>query len=153
MKTTVTRRDVLKALRTEPLRGGTYVHVGSVDSKLFKNNSQCAVCAVGSILDLSIGHKFSAEEMDSIGCGLVKTPVAMNTELSVKEIVEDATAASQNGYPLSGLSILFEGLFVKSHYRTKGHLANSKLRLRLVKFVKKNFPAKLTFDTDSGREY
>lgn len=179
MKTVVTKRQVIKALRTEPLRGGTYFHTDSKEK--FKNNTGCAVCAVGGLLDEAVGKRMSAEELDGIACDLVRRPTMgdfinkLNEEncydkygyyihgveeinfrsvkRDVSKIVEIAKLSVKRKQPLSALSMLFEALYSKRSYRRKNRIANQKLRNVLIDFVKKNFPNKLTIDSDLGRDY
>ncbi len=167
MKFNVTKRQVIKALNTEPLMGGAFVHSEDFEEgkNPYKNNSKCAVCAVGAVMDFTIGKMVDSNKLDSIARSLTKT-CAMN-DSNLEEITGDvyydkrdlgdakkvAKKAASMGLPMSGLSILFEHLMdvgyysVDKTYRNKNGTANAKAREILINFVKSNFPSTIKIDT------
>lgn len=162
MKFEVTRRQVVKAIKTEPLKGRSWFHDEEFDKKDFKNNTGCAVCAVGSILDCSLGKTHSAEELGYVARQIVKNPtledlnmsmdheeivsITNGNEVPVRELIKVATKVSVQD-PLSALSSLFEGLMDREEMQTNGGMANYRARRILVNFVKRNFPTKLKLNT------
>jgi hypothetical protein len=173
MKFTVTKQQVIKALRTEPLMNEAFIHYsqyshgGGKDAKRFKNNTNCAVCAVGSILDCSLGKKLSLERLGEIGESITKVACPSDREdLDVENestfsftdisdlngLKKVASLAAEKGFLMSGLSMLFEGVMDLDRtgigqYKNLDGTANRKAREILVNFVKKSFPSKLVIDT------
>lgn len=155
MKFSVTKRQVIKAIETEPLLSGTWVHTSEEDSK-FKNNTQCPVCAVGSILDIGLGKHVSPSEIDEIGSMLVREATfaccalengqEVNT-FNTSDLKTKAKELAKKGEYLSALSGLYEGLSQRDEMKTQYGFANNRLRRILINFVKTNFPGKLNIDT------
>lgn len=179
MRLNVTRKQVLEAIRTEPLRGGNWFHGRPNDFtgewtrtkvKGLKNNTKCAVCAVGGILDCALGKKETPKDLAEFASDLVqfaridgfvddynydieagtKQGKKIRNSRDPKRLFEIATLASKGGKHLSGLSMLFEGLYVQKRFRRKGKMANKRLRNILIAFVKKNFPKRLVADENSS---
>ena len=170
MRLNVTRKQVIEALRTEPLRGNKWFHIKmseitgrAIIDKKMTNNSKCAVCAVGSILDCALGKTEEANDLNQFASDIVthanidgfigdyNTDIAygdkkgkkLRSTRDPKKLFAIATLASKDGMHLSGLSMLFEGLYKQKRFRRKGRIANKRLRDILVKFVKQNFPKRL----------
>lgn len=176
MKFTVTRQQVVKALKTEPLMSGSWIHINRDDNGVaikdkakYKNKTGCAVCAVGSILDCRLGNKMGLEQLARLGSNIVEAPTKderyeileddqipdSGGEIDLKYLKALAKAAMKNKLPMSALSILFEGLMDLdySKYQTQEGLANRKAREILINFVKSNFPTKLVIDTKREKGY
>ncbi len=166
MKITLTKRQVIQALQTEPLMSGSYIHNDDVDdngnvlNQHFKSKTGCAVCAVGSLLDFSIGTKNNSEELCSIGSSITSSAVFGDSEVytdddtgkslyeySVREVIALARKEAANGRYLSALSSLFEELSNRDGMTTNNGLAGYRLVNILVNFVKAEFPAKLVINT------
>jgi len=175
MRLNVTRKQVLQAIRTEPLRGNKWFHIKRDDitggvvpfrkaDKKLTNNSKCAVCAVGGILDCALGKKEEVGPLSDFAAAIVTNATvesfanefAGNTRglkltntRDPEKLFKIATLASKQGLHLSALSMLFEGLFSQKRFRTpKTKLANKRLRKILAKFVKQNFPKRLIATED-----
>lgn len=175
MKLNVTRKQVLQAIRTEPLRGNRWFHIKMDDitgkivpsrkaDKNLTNNSKCAVCAVGGILDCALGGEQQASALSDFAGSIVSSAtvedfigsfdgvahgVKLKKTRDPEKLFKIATLASLQGKHLSGLSMLFEGLYSQKRFRTpKTKLANKRLRDILIKFVKKNFPKRLIATED-----
>lgn len=169
MKFEVTKKQILKAIKTEPLKAGKYIHYSEYSYYLGRNieepkydssKTNCAVCAVGAILDCSLGDKMNPDELDNMGFKLVPFPVfdeltylSEDIEIldssrhSIRKLTGVAEKAVNLGHPLSALSSLFEGLMGRRDMVTMEGLANYRARRILSNFVNKNFPSKLTIDT------
>lgn len=177
MKLKLTRQQVIKAIKTEPLKSGAYFHEEYLSSQIydgnqwienpekgkFKNNTGCPVCAVGAILDTSLGKKRSATDLDEIGRFMVGNPtvetltsnedhfgteefISNGNYVNVKTLIKVAERRVKER-PLSSLSSLFEGLMDREEMQTNLGYANYRARRILVNFIKKNFPTKLVIDT------
>lgn len=151
MKFKVTKRQIIKALKTEPLLPGSFVHdehdYDDGNNSRFKNNIKCPVCAVGAILDCSIGNKVEGpKELDEIGHIITMKSGFWSTFGTKTAISAAKDMVDEN--PLSALSCLFESLMENSDMQTKKGFANAKARNILVNFVRKNFPSKLHLDTN-----
>lgn len=159
MKKTVTKAQVIEAIMTEPLAGGHFVHTYTTSSRHakrsgeFANNIGCAVCAVGGVLDTAFGKKMSSDEISSIASPMVSLPTFQHIDNGPRQnranVVKEAKSLIRKGYHLSALSMVFEHLFdnEKGMVTSRG-LASKRLRKTLGRFVNKNFPNKLTLDTD-----
>lgn len=170
MKISLTKRQVIRALQTEPLMAGSYIHDDEYDDNgvalaPYKNNTGCAVCAVGSLLDCSVGKKFKKSnllsELGQIGSGITTSAVLHDSEswmndengtksfheLSIRELTALARKEAKAGRYLSALSGLFEAISDIDGYTTNRGLANYRLVNILVNFVKAEFPGKLVINT------
>lgn len=144
-KVVVTRREIIKALRTEPLQAGTFCTLGqgdhfhcSIDGEV--GDSDCKVCAVGAIFR----SKFKPYHLDvEYFDDTVSTAVDIAYVLfDDKEMVY--RKLNEKDY-LSALSVYFEALVEKKmKNKALGSRAFVKvtpaMRENLVNFVKKNFP-------------
>lgn len=139
-KTTVvvTRRTVIKALRTEKLRANNFFHTDNTLSK-------CAVCAVGAVLRSSLTQE---QLRDADGYNATRGVYSgCDTE---KEVQEKTRCEINEGNYLGALSVYFESLARRFARKGRGERANleqveavnwtSRRREKLVDFVKKNFP-------------
>src|SRR5665213_3182416 len=113
MKMTVTKRQVLKAIQTEPLLTGSFIHTSHINRKRFKNNVHCPVCAVESIFSCTASKNANANSVDELARSMVgqytfpsggDVPFA-----SLREVLEKASEMV-NRQPLSALSSLFEAV-------------------------------------------
>lgn len=172
MKINLTKRQVIKALRTEPLMAGEFFHKysnytydddGNAIEIKYNNNNNCAVCAVGCLLnssklgeDVMAGkNKLSLGKLDQIARNLTEDVVFKDEDgdvmslsaLTVTGVVNMAREKAKDGQYLSALSSLFEALSVRDGYTTSKDLANYRLVNILVNFVKAEFPSKLVLDT------
>jgi len=166
MKIKLTKRQVIRALETEPLRSGAYVHLeqnegeydmnGKFIKTVYKNNTECAVCAVGSLMDCSIGTKKTPRQINRIAERLTTFPHMRDSDdmyvdlrgTGVRGVIAYARARARNGQYLSALSGLFEALADRKGYTTLDGLAGYRLRNILIQFVKSEFPTKLVLNTE-----
>ena len=174
MKYKITRRQVLKALRTEPLKAGNWVHFSGLkdlpegaayydDRKLREYRkpatAKCKVCAVGAVLRGSLGDKITLGQIQDFGdndmigaCMVGDTPYASSDAYSIKEakeVAEEVLKRYKN--PLIGLSNYFETLYYNIYdleSATPRQIGSKMkaIRLELAKFVKKNFPKSIRVD-------
>lgn len=119
----IKRSDILKAIRTEPLKPDNWIHEDHVTDKPLYNSS-CKVCAVGAVLrqcgipdnEISYRARFG---LTGVFCGVSKDG---NLE-----------GALEAKLYLNALSIKFERLANRLG-------AGKRTRKQLADFVKKNFP-------------
>jgi hypothetical protein len=122
-KKTITRRDVLAAIRTEPLRPGNWV--------VTTENVKCEVCAVGAVLRHA---GLNNEEIFEFGDIMMHYGKCSVDGYGSKEDIEDTIQGMlRNNRYLHALSITFE---FYSRRLGKG----KRIRKVLANFVKKNFP-------------
>lgn len=111
----ITRRDILKAIRTEKLKAGSFVEI-RVDEK------PCKVCAVGAVLR---NKGFQDQTISIIGDSLMMIyPVSSEGN--------EYEALDKKLY-LNALSIKFEKL-------VESYGCGKRTREKLAEFVKDNFP-------------
>lgn len=124
-----TRKEVLQAIRHEPLAPGSWIEV--VDWEKPLSNKNCTVCAVGGLLRRK-GMPLK-QITERAGKALV-IETGWDRSRSVGAEGDYELALEEKNY-LRALSIRFEQLSEKfgTGKRTRNILAN---------FVKKNFPAK-----------
>ena len=120
----IKRSDILKAIRTEPLKAGNWIHEDLSSNTDEDFHSGCKVCAVGAVLRVK---GISDEDIDFRAHeGL------MNLGVGCSEESDEEFALEEKKY-LNALSIKFEKL--------SRRLGNGKrTRAQLAAFVKKNFP-------------
>ena len=131
---TISRKDILQAIRTEPLLPGAWIHSRFDDKKsMLVLDDECPVCAVGAVLRKA-----------GIVSYLIATTAAFNVDSAFDYLgganVEEMKAALQEGAYLNALSMKFEKL-------AKTYGVGKRTRDRLVKFVKANFPKEIEIKT------
>lgn len=122
----IKRTDILKAIRTEPLKAGAWIHEDWNSENPEIIHKGCKVCAVGAVFRQK-GIK--DEEIDSRASEYLMGGFNMPTPNEEG----DEEAALKDKHYLSALSIKFEKLA-----RRLGH--GKRTRAKLAEFVKKNFP-------------
>lgn len=125
----VTRKQILQAIRTEPLKAGNWIHSkGDTDPYLNIVDKTCKVCAVGAVLRTAGVPDI---QIRSYGFGI------NNSDRAISHKGDEKLELEYKNY-LAALSIKFEKLARKlgAGKRTRDQLAN---------FVKKNFPKTITF--------
>jgi hypothetical protein len=149
---TVTKRQVLKAIQTEPILPGSFVHTANINAKRYKNSVHCPVCAVGAIFSHTSKKGVDAESVDALARNTVMQYTFDDRSTyydgSLKELLKEAEKIVER-HPLSALSSLFEALGNQDRYTTSKGFANLRLRRILAAFVTEYFPEKLVLDTDS----
>lgn len=123
----ITKQEILKAIKTEPLRAGHFI--GASDEFGYeklnsKKGKSCTVCAVGAVLRNKI-KDVTIQDFNSICANSVE----YWTEFSGME----AQYLIEKKDYLSALSVEFETLSNK--FKTK-----AAIRKKLIKFVQDNFP-------------
>jgi hypothetical protein len=155
MKFQVTKRQIIKAIKTQPLKPGRWVHSSLYNLK-FKNNVKCPVCAVGAILDMSVGAIFNRLDLICLALDLMTYTHLDNSNFydgshfnprKQDHLIRKAKERLIEGTYLSALSGLYEGLSRIPGMKIKKGFSNAKLRGILIDFVRKNFPDKLTINT------
>lgn len=127
---TISKKLIIKALLTEPLRPGHWVSPAAG-----KSDKHCTVCAVGAVMRAA---KFVNEK--------ISVASVRNTN-SYYSKDHDLYLCLAAGKHLSALSIFFEQICPE-------HGATKKVRERLVAFVTAHFPDTLTLigDRDAYNE-
>lgn len=125
----ITKREVLKAIRTEPLKPGFWMHA---DKRYFKN---CSVCAVGAVLRNRIEVKsvYPTMLVDVFNRKVCNIMDSESSNYTVSLGVGELDNILNQGLYLTALSNKFEALAEK--YKTM-----RTVRKHLEIFVKKNFP-------------
>lgn len=134
MKTlNLTKNQVIKALKTEPLRAGAFFNTEKRDS-FSDTPAECRVCAVGAVLRNSLGKKILKESNDSqLGDLAEGYCQGQYIDYNSQELLKEKNY-------LGALSNYFEYLMK----REKSKHASAAVVERLVNFVNKNFPNKFT---------
>lgn len=134
MKKTVTRRQVLTALRTEPLKNGDWVHDKAYDYDANKDGT-CSVCAVGAIVRAAGYKDFQVSERANSACHGAAIP--FNEKAPPSEILTEAHHMAKDGDYFGSLSFLYEGMAERLGPNGK------RIRTLLAKHVKTYFPKTL----------
>ena len=162
MKFTVTKNQIIKAIKTEPLKSGNLYFIDYANcSDYINNNTHCAVCVVGSILSFRLGNTYTPLRLNNIASDLTKFAFInkltaedrtfdINNQPTLRKTIRVAAAHAKKR-PLSTLSSIFEYIMRRPGMINDSGYANYKARRIMVNFVKKNFPAKLQLNT--SKEY
>jgi len=131
MRKTITRREVLKAIRTEPLKRGKWVQMDVYKSFVPSSDPKCEVCAVGAVLRHA---GLNNEQISEFGDQMVSGPFPCVGDCFDYREFEDAVkqALKEKRY-LYALSLKFE-----RHAKRLGK--GRRIRNLLANFVKRNFP-------------
>lgn len=128
----VTRRQILRSIRTEKLKPGSFLHEketkDSEGNVTYKADKTCKVCAVGGVLRAA-GVK--NDLIDSAGYS-----VCLSDAIATEGDEDEALVREDF---MSALSIKFEKLAEK-------HGTGKRTREKLCQFVKDNFPKKVKLD-------
>lgn len=135
-----TRRQIIAALRTEPLEAGQWIKVDDLSCSIdFEDNikaakslTNCTVCAVGSVLRKNT--TLSAKQITQ-RLSLIQAYSEFNCDSSAS--MTDIVYLLKNEDYLMALSAYFESTIPDKARYGKRH------RERLVKFVKDNFPTQI----------
>jgi hypothetical protein len=128
MKKTVTRKEILQAIRYEPLAAGNWIRTDS------KDPATCEVCAVGGVLRRAAG--LSPYDIEDFGYQLLELSDCIfdrENSPTFNSAAAFAKALVKDGLYLNALSVYFESL----HKRYGG---GTETRKRLRTFVKNHFP-------------
>lgn len=138
MKKSITKKQIMRALKDEPLlkRKEWFQSTSDVEGVNFSvlryNKIDCAVCAVGCVLRAMSFEKWARQRklsLNSLGIRAIAfSPLDRVVARSIKENLR------RKNY-LSALSRYFEG---------------GKTREQCIAFVNKNFPSKLTLVIEDG---
>lgn len=125
VKYTISKRKVIVAIMSEPLNAGAF----------FSNNADkaCKVCAVGSIL-----RAVGAPQDDQLASKACRGLYAQSDGPELQNALDASNW-------LGALSVYHENLANKKCKSGKKRVLGLKHRMKLVRFVLKNFPAKITF--------
>lgn len=139
----ITRRQILTAIKNEPLRAGDWFRVqdskDNYDTPVGK--STCKVCVVGAVMR-RVNRRdpsFTVWAATDFITSTVKTPT-YDSELRADQKFEREYLLS-NGQYLDVLSCEFE-------HMASSRVPYAKIRERLAKFVKNNFPK--TIEVQNG---
>ena len=125
----ITRKEILKAIRTEKLQGGSFIEARRISNFYGRNeyvyDSKCKVCAVGAILR----QKGISDDkiQDTAYIATFLSDVDDNGDLEVALEVKDYMGA---------LSIKFERLYLS-------YGGGKRTKEKLAQFVKTNFPKEI----------
>jgi hypothetical protein len=145
MNKTISRRDILTAIRNEPLNTGSFVNpkgvgpdgveggLGSVEDK------NCTVCAVGAVLrKAGLSNREIEEFGEALGDLGPITPTRYEIYSDVKGGLKELLKEKKY---LHALSVKFEG---QAHKTGVGKRTRKVLSL----FVKKNFPKRIRLNPE-----
>lgn len=145
----VSRKKICDAIALEPtttLNAGTWVHGETVETPM--RSRECTVCAVGAVMRRALLHpNQSAHAIEDAAQAAVGNGLCGAYGNPTEEI--------KKGLYMSALSAFFEGEFAdRNLYDVEGRTrtaAMNKLKKDCIKFVQKNFPAKVEIDIDGAR--
>lgn len=142
-KKTVTKKQILKAIKSEPLRGGSWVR------SFGRDYADCEVCAVGAVLR----NTFRKKTVKRLVEDLIIGAVICNQIFSIDDYWPGATRQLKREKNYMGLlSVKFEYLWanhVTGHCDDNGdwvYVGVDTVRKKLSKFVQEHFPNKVTFE-------
>lgn len=133
---TVSRREILQAIRTENLRSGEFVET---DLGTPLDDPNCGVCAVGSVLR-KVG--FDNSEIDIFGRTLMNGGKVISDYESYDPPIHtqrEIDGLLERRLYLNALSVKFERQVEKTG-------EGKTTRKILAKFVKKHFPKRISLD-------
>lgn len=152
MKKTVTKKQIIHAIKTEPLISGFWIR-----PKYIGTEKDCPVCAVGAVLRAAGAN---ALEIDDYGSNLVAYHDGVAGKVRA-EGLRLSVYQAKNGDYMAALSTRFEAIADDNYCDleppptvldrdigtpdfTNLKYASNKVRRNLVKFVEKHFPNKVT---------
>lgn len=142
----ITKQQVIKAIKTEPLGAQGYYAQTSLNEKSLakRMTKKCVFCAVGAVIK-SVGVK-PASRIDDVGQNNTRCPTRFTngddqpTRDDTGAKAEAERLVSLGGeYAWDALSSLYE------HQMSQGYSV-ADVRKTLVAFVKKTFPKKVNLD-------
>jgi len=131
----ITKKEVLQAIKTEPLTSGNWV---KLDDKKRFNDKTCSVCAVGAVLrKAGLGNQAINDFGDALAMqGVVAPDSYLESEGYVEAEIQDYLDTEKY---LHALSYKFE-------YQANKTGVGKRTRNILAKFVEVNFPDKIKLD-------
>lgn len=158
MKRVITRKQIIKALQTEPLRAGNWISSSSETYTWYHlaKRTKCTVCAVGGVLRSSLGNELTCNQIASFGVNLALNEEAISpfvtearqlfSKKDLKAIFLDGKKRLKKYSQLTVLSYVFESVYQAyglDRCRTSGRGPKMRaLRNSMVKFVEANYPTK-----------
>lgn len=146
-KITITRRQIIKALQTEPLRPGHYAKEST--------NKGCTVCAVGGVMRqiFKVDLKTSVGLLDNLCSFAVDADRNGDIHTSMLSATDDPDESLAAGAYLTALSAQFETLCTtRNVVDPETYEFNARkipaVRKLLIAWVKENLPA--SFEADIG---
>lgn len=136
MKNTISKKDILKAINTEPLAYGEWVKMdkdGSGWPTIISSDKNCSVCAVGSILRQA---GLTNKRIHDFGFEMLHHGSVTANDPYLEHSLKDAL---KNKEYLHALSIKFENQANKIG-------VNKRTRSALTKFIEVNFPNRIKLD-------
>lgn len=158
----ITKQRVIKAIKEEPLlRGGSWFAFSDnapddFDFKLLVGDKKnCTVCAVGAVLRDVLDKQSLAFDIDDAVDGCIDQGLPIS-DLSSYESIEDTLKALLiDKHYMNALSVLFETSWdkamEKNDYNDLSRHQIYRIKQKLIKFVQKNFPAKIQIDIDGAK--
>lgn len=126
----ITRRDILRAIRVEKLKGTKFIHGRPNESGVYIPTGfdhACKVCAVGAVLRRAGVPNY---DINAVGFAITKAGVSAYDN-------EHDAIASQAWF--SALSVKFEKLY-------KSYGGGKTTKTKLASFVKKYFPKEVVIE-------
>lgn len=152
----ITRGRLVRAIMKEPLetlRPGAFIRPSGPDFGFCKaRDKNCSVCGVGAVLRQVLASDQSASDLDIAG---YSSTAGEYMSTSARSGYNTAEWCLKSGRYMSALSCLFEGL--SREYAPGGNTDKITARtmrrvlVELVKFVEKEFPAKITIDINGAK--
>lgn len=176
----VSKKKILKALKTEPLYPGSWIKFpGNNDLKKIKINSKnCTVCVVGAVLRNVLNENESVDQLTAVARKATFTSTFADVAPTYATLYQDneddrkrknrqiklsttlknrAIQLIKENHPVTALSYYFEGLFLV-HERIgdsfDGQRFDSQriaiVRKSLISFVENHFPNKIQMDINGA---
>jgi len=127
---TLTRQNIIRALKTEPLQRRAWFHASQcADTSVLK---ECPVCAVGAVMRKCLNIMNSNKAIE-----LTQGVACYTSEIKADGITktEYIQGLLENKNYLGALSVLFE-----SQSKAENSRVTANNRKELIAFVKNNFP-------------
>lgn len=124
----ITRREILKAIRTEKLRPGAFIEPKLINGSSVLEDDTCRVCAVGAVLRQK---GIPSESIEDVACAIMSDDFAIEPD-DLFDSTNEFEAIKAKAY-MNALSIRFERLAMKNG-------VGRRTREALCRFVKRHFP-------------
>lgn len=147
----ITKEQVIKALKTEPLKAGNWITLGrsGPDGEWIEyDDSSCPVCAVGAVLRNTLDEK--KYRITDAAWYIFDGGQGGDPTLRVHSDNESDLLASLNGPHIVRLSQYFEGLWSLARKRGRNWDLSRhqiyRIRKKMIAFVESTFPKSFKLD-------